>query len=207
MDSSNEKNLKSIQNLKEKIKSAWYEDGMFEIGIGVLTLFVSFSYFIFRAKLLPANRLTRSFLLCVMPLIGSIVYLWLMRKLKKKFVWDKTGYSVGRDNYSKSIWFFLCLSLLFLLFAVFSIRSLSSEITVLSFGFFLCFVYITQFFLAGRMKRFLIYSILPLVIACVYIFLGLPWDSSFYLMLFIIGCASIVSGIIVYRDFRRKLIS
>jgi hypothetical protein len=204
MDSSNEKNLKSIQNLKNQVLKFRYEDGMFEISIGVWALFVNFCYFIFKAKLLPINRLTSSFLLCAVPLIGFIVYLWLMRKLKKKLVWDKAGYSVCKNYYSKAIWFFLCLSLLFTLFAVLSIRFLSSEITVLSLGLFLCSAYITQFFQAERMKRFLMYSILPLLIAGINVFLGLPWYSSFCLMLFIIGCASFVSGTIVYRNFRRR---
>ena len=83
-------------------------------------------------------------------------------------------------------------------------RFLSSEVTILLTGSAIVFAYIALFFQSGKTKRFLAFSALTIGIAGVCAFMGLFYPQAIYLMLFILGCASLVSGFIVYGNFRSR---
>jgi MFS family permease len=205
MDSSKQKKSGDIQSLKEDVTRSWYEDGMFEISIGITFVFAGLVFLGFKIKLLPRflNSIIFAIIIVILGLIGSI---WLPRKLKGKFVWRKTGYSIVKEPYPKSTLVFLGLSLLSGAFAVFGIRFISTEFAVFSAGFAFFFAYISQFFQAGRIKRFLFTSFIPLFAVGVCTLSGLSWEQSIAITFLVTGFVSLVSGIIVYGQFNRKLL-
>ena len=203
LSSLNDKNSESIQGLKEEVSRSWYEDGMVEISVGITLLFLSIALFLYGTK--PCRVLYDA--IFVSAILTSLVVgtLWLPRKLKGRFVWNKVGYSVVKDPYPKSVCVFLGLSLLCGAFFIFSIRFLSNEIAILSFGFVMFFALLSQFFQAGRMKRFLFVSFSPLFIAVISSFLRLSWQQSVEVAISAIGCVSILSGVIVYKNFNKEI--
>jgi hypothetical protein len=206
----NEKKSENIQNLKGKVSRSWYEDGMFEISFGIFMLFISSGWFVngsrYLPQILPKHLYITVRFLWLLLLIGVILgFIWLTKKLKKEFVWSKVGYSVTKDSYPKSSRIFLILAFLFLFTAVFGTDLLSPKIRIIATGFGLCFAYIAQFFQAGRIRRFLVFSSFPPVIAVINSFLGFSWEQNLYLIIFVIGVASIISGMIVYKNFEKEL--
>jgi hypothetical protein len=176
---------------------------MFEIGFGVVSLFVGLMLLLYKIKM------PKVFYLVISPVTVIVVVLicsyWLPRKLKEKFIWGKAGYSIGKDCLPNPAWVFLGLSLLSGVFAIVSFRFLSSDISILLIGFTMFFAFISQFFQAERIRRFLVLSVIPLFVAGGSILLDFSFKQSIDLMVFVIGFAFIVSGVIVYRRFVRKL--
>jgi len=207
MNGENEREADKVVNLKNKVFQTWVEDGMFEICFGVCLLIVGLVFLSPVIKFLPhSSRLSVVFLRLIV--VSAIVAgtFWLIRKLKEKFIWSKVGYSVVKDYYPKSVWIVLSLIFLFLVFAVFSIRFLSNEITACLFGLVVSFGFVAEYIQAGKIKRFLFFSFLPILIAGVSSLLGVTWGDSIFLMIYILGCALLISGVIVYVNFRRKSI-
>ncbi len=206
MDSPNEEKAVNTGILKNEVCRSWYEDGMFEIGVGVLFLFIALGLYLGSRFGLPAH------FNLIVKLLWSAAYIglgfgtfWLVRKLKEKFVWRKVGYSVIKDYYPKSVWVVLSLIFLFVVFAMFSIRFLSNEITIFLFGLVITFAFVAEYIQAGKIKRFLFFSFLSILIAGVSSLLGITWRDSIFLMVYVLGCALLISGVIVYMNFRRKL--
>ena len=90
----NRENEKKAANtgLKNKVYRSWYEDGMFEIGVGVLFLFIVLGLYLGFRFGLPAH------FNLIVKLLWSAAYIglgfgtcWLIRKLKEKLVWDKAA--------------------------------------------------------------------------------------------------------------------
>jgi hypothetical protein len=191
--------------LKNEVCRSWYEDGMFEIGVGVLFLFIALGLYLGFRFGLPAH------FNLIVKLLWSAAYIglgfgtfWLIRKLKEKLVWNKAGYSVIRDSYPKISVVFLFLGLFFLFFSIYGHRFLTPEIRILSTGTGLCFAFISQFYQAGKTRRLLFFCILPIFIAAVNIFLDVSWELNLYFQILIIGLALIASGSIAYREFKRN---
>jgi len=206
MNSENEREADKVVNLKNKVFQTWVEDGMYEICFGICCLVVSLVFTSPIVKILPhGSSLSVSFLHLILALAIVAGAFWIVRKLKEKFIWRKVGYSVIKDYYPKSVWIVLGLIFLFLVFAVFSIRFLSDEITVCLFGLVMSFGFVAEYIQAGKTKRFLFFSFLPILIAGVSSLLGVTWEDSIFLMIFILGCALLISGVIVYVNFKRKL--
>lgn len=206
MNSENKKKSENMQDLKEKVHQSWYEDGMFEISFGICYLIASLIFLSPLIKFLPrSSRLSVIFLRLIV--VSAIVAgtFWLIRKLKKNFVWRKVGYSVRRDYHPELVLVLAILSFLFLAFSMFGLHFLSSKIATFLLGFVMFFVFIAQYIQAGKIKRFLVLSPLPLLIAGVSSFLGVTWGDSLFLMIYILGCTFLVFGIIVYRNFKRTL--
>jgi hypothetical protein len=205
MDGIKEEKSESIQGLKREVARRWYEDGMFEIGIGMLFLFIVLGLYLgFRFGLPSRFNL-------IVKLLWSIGYIslgfaacWLIRKLKEKLVWGKDGYSVIRDVYSEPVLIFMSLGLLFLLISVYSSQFLIEEVRLSLTGLGLCFAFVAQFFQTGKLKRFLLFCILPIFVALINILLDVSWKQNLYLEILIIGFALIVSGTIAYKRFKRK---
>ena len=193
------------KDLKEKVDRSWYEDGMFEIGVGILFLFIVLGLYLGFKFGLPAR------FSLIVKLLWSAAYIilgfgayWLIRKLKEKLVWDKAGYSLIRDSYPKISVVFLFLGLLFLFLSIYGHGFLNPPIRILSTGLGLCFAFVSQFFQAAKIRRFLLFCILPIFIAAANIFLDISWQLNLALQILIIGLALIISGSIAYRGFKRN---
>ncbi len=205
MNIAREKKSENIEDLKNKVFQTWVEDGMFEICFGICYLSVGLVFASPFVKILPSgSRLGVAFLRLI--LASSIVggTFWLIRKLKEKFIWREAGYSVIKDYYPKSVWVVLSLIFLFVGFAMFSIRFLSHEITIFLFGLVMSFAFVAEYIQAGRVRRFLLFSLLPILTVGVSYILGVTWGDSLFLMIYILGCALLISGVIVYMNFKRK---
>jgi hypothetical protein len=206
MNNENEKQTKNVEGLKKKVHQSWYEDGLFEISFGICYLISSLVFLSPIIKFLPrSSNLSVVFLrLIVVSTIVAGTFL-LIRKLKEKFVWSKAGYSVRRDYNPKMVLILAGVIFLFLAFYMLGLRFQSSKIATLFLGFVMFFVFIAQYIQAGKTKRFLLLSPIPLLIAVVSSLLGLTSGDSLFLMTYILGCTFLISGVIVYRDSSRKL--
>jgi len=204
MSGENEKQTEDVEDLKKKVHKDWYEDGIFEIGFGMLYLIVGLVFLSPGMKFLHGSRLSMVFLrlVVVLAIVGGAF--WLVRKLKEKVVWNRAGYSARRDYNPKTVLILTVVIFLFFGFYVLSFRSLSSRISTFSLGFMMFFVFIAQYIQAGKPIRFLVFSLIPLLVAGVNYFLGSTLDDGLFLMIYILGCTFLISGIIVYTKFKRK---
>lgn len=207
MNSYKEKKSENVQKLREKVNSSWYEDGMFEISFGVAMFFIGLGYFSPKIPFLPNTFPAIFFSRIIFIVIGVSSFFWLNRKFKEKHVWGKAGYSIPSNDCSKSVKTSILAGFVFYLLALLGRRFLSSEVTILLTGSAIVFAYIALFFQSGKTRRFLAFSVLTLIIAGVTAILRIFYPQAIYLMLFILGCASFISGVIVYGKFRRKLTS
>jgi hypothetical protein len=206
MDNTKEKKAENVEDLKNKVYRTWYEDGIFEICFGICCIVIGLIFLSPVIEFMPTiSRLSKVFLHLVLALAIVGVTFWSIRKSKEKVVWRKTGYSVIKDYYPKSVWIILSLILFSFGFAVFSIRFLSNEITIFLFGLVMAFAFVAEYIQAGKIKRFLSFSFLPPLIAGGSSLLGVIWEDSIFLVVYILGCALLISGVIVYMNFRRKL--
>jgi hypothetical protein len=203
----NEKGLEDMQRLKEDVYKSWWRDGLFEISFGIAMFFIGLGYFVPKIPFLPNTFISFFSFRLILMLIGVVGFFWLNRKFKEKYIWRKTGYSVPLDACPNAVKFSIVAGFLFYILVMLSRRFLSSEAVVLLTGTAIVFAYIALFFLSGKAKRFLAFSVLIIIIAGINALIGIFYPQAIYLMIFIIGCVSLVSGIMVYRDFRRKLVS
>lgn len=177
---------------------------MFEISFGIVMFFIGLGYFVPKIPFLPNTFLAIFSSQVILMVIGVFGFFWLNRKFKEKYIWGKTGYSIPSNACPKSVKISIFAGFGFCIFALLSRKFLSSEVTILLTGTAIAFAYIALFFQSGKAKRFLAFSVLTLMITGINVLLGLFYPQAIYLMLFILGCASIVSGFIVYGKFRRK---
>jgi hypothetical protein len=204
MNEFNEKNLEDVQRLKEDVYKSWWRDGMFEISFGIAMFFIGLGYFIPKIPFLP-NTFLSFFLSRLIPiLIGVFGFFWLSRKFKEKYIWGKAGYSVPSNACPLSVKISILAGFLFYILAMLSRRFLSSEAIILLTGTAIIFAYLALYFQSGKAKRFLVFSILTIIIAGINALMGIFYPQAIYLMIFIIGCFSLISGNIVYRAFRRR---
>jgi len=205
MSSAKEKKAENIGDLKKKVHKDWYEDGMFEIGFGMLYLIVGLMFISPGMKFLHGPRLSMVFLrlVVVLAIVGGIF--WLIRKFKERVVWNRAGYSARRDYNPKTVLILTVVIFLFFGFYVLSFRLLPSGISTFSLGFMMFFVFVAQYIQAGKPIRFLVFSLIPLLVAGVNYFLGSTLDDGLFLMIYILGCTFLISGVIVYVNFRRKM--
>lgn len=179
---------------------------MFEISFGVAMFFIGFGYFVPKIAILPDTFSAILFLRIFFVVIGIAGFFWLSRKFKKKYIWEKTGYSAPADNSTKTVKILLFAGFLFYISAILSRRFLFSETTIMLTGFAVAFAYIALFFQSGKVSRFLAFSVLAIGIAGVTVGLNIFYSQAIYLMILIMGCISIASGITVYVGFKKKLI-
>lgn len=206
MDSISEKKSENMQDLKKKVHRDWYEDGIFEICFGICYLIVGLMFVSPTVKILPHGpRLSIVFLrlIVVLAIVGGSF--GLIRKLKEKVVWNRTGYSARRDYNPKMVLILAVVIFLFFGFYILDLSFLSSGISTLLLGFIMFFVLVAQYVQAGKPIRFLTLSPIPLLVAGLNYILGLTPDDGLFLMIFIFGCTFLISGVIVYTNFRRKL--
>jgi len=200
MDSYNEKKSENIKELKEEVTRRWYEDGLFEISIGITYLLLG-SMILFY-KMTPFRLLYTVIWILIYGTIAFIGGILLPRKLKAKLVWSKIGYSITKEYYPISFWVFLGLAFLSGALAVFSVAFLTSEVATLFFGGVFFFSGISQFFQAGGIKRFLYVSFIPLFAAGICALLGVFWKQSIVIIVFTVGCVSLIFGVGVYKRFK-----
>ncbi len=205
MNSAKERKGENVEDLKKKVHKDWYEDGMFEIGFGMLYLIVGLVFLSPGMKFLHGSRLSMVFLrlVVVLAIVGGAF--WLIRKLKEKVVWNRAGYSARRDYNPKTVLILSGVIFLFFGFYVLSFRFLSSGISTVFLGVMMVFVFIAQYIQAGKPIRFLVFSLIPLLVAGVNYFLGSTLDDGLFLMIYILGCTFLISGVVVYVNFKRKL--
>jgi hypothetical protein len=202
MDDVSEKKSENMQDLKKEVTRRWYKDGLFEVSVGIVCLFLGLMVLFYRmAPFRPLYTVIWILVYGTIVFVGSI---WLPRKLKERLIWDKVGYSITKECYPISFWVFLSLAFLSGVLAVFSVAFLSSEVATLFFGGVWFFGSISQFFQAGRIKIFLYLSFVPLFVAGVCALLGLSWKQSIGVIVFAVGCVSLISGIVVYKKFREE---
>jgi hypothetical protein len=196
------KESENIKDLKKEVIRYGYQDGVAEITIGVVYLFLGLVLFFYRATPIRPLYAIVFVLACLGVLFAGGI--WLFQKLKVKFVWGKSGYYVTKGYYSKLVWVFLGLSLLSVAFAIISMRVFSSKIAIASFGGCFVFGLISQFFQTGGLKRFLYIPFVPLLIAIACILLEISWKQSLVFMFLSTGFVFLISGVMVYRAFRGR---
>ena len=204
MSGLNEKNLEDMQRLREDVYKSWWRDGMFEICFGIAMFFIGLGYFVTKIPFLPNAFLAFFFSRFILIVIGVSSFFWLNRKFKAKYIWGKTGYSIPANDCPKSVKISILAGFLFYILALLSRRFLPSEAIILLTGTAIVFAYIALFFQSGKTKRFLIFSVLTFGVAGFYSIKGLYYPQAIYLMIFILGCASLISGFIVFGEFKRK---
>ena len=177
---------------------------MFEMSFGIVMFFIGLGYFVPRIPFLPNTFSAVFFSRFILIIIGVSGFFWLNRKFKEKYIWGKTGYSVPTNACPNSVKISILAGFLFYILALLSRRFLSSEAIILLTGTAIVFAYIALFFQSGKTKRFLLFSVLTLIIAAVAAILKLFYPQAIYLMIFILGCASLISGFIVFGKFSRK---
>lgn len=203
MSSLNEKKSENIQNLKKEVTRRWYEDGTVEISFGVTLLFLGLMILFY--KMTPFRPLYTVIWILVYGTIVFVGSIKLPRKLKEKLIWDKVGYSITKEYYPISFWVFLGLSFLSGVLAVFSIVFFTSEVATLFFGGVWFFGAISQFFQAGRIKRFLYLSFFPLFVAVICALIGLFWKQSVGVIVFSVGCGFLFFGVKAYKTFKGEI--
>ncbi len=205
MDNAKERKEENIEDLKKKVHQSWYEDGLFEISFGICYLIVGLMFVSPIMRFLHGSRISIVFLrlIVVLAIVGGSFLL--IRKLKEKVVWNRTGYSARRDYNPKMVLILAFVTFLFFGFYILDLSFLSSGISTLLLGLIMFFVFITQYVQAGKPIRFLILSPIPLLVAGINYILGLTPDDGLFLMIYILGCTFLISGVIVYMNFRRKL--
>ncbi len=177
---------------------------MFEISFGMVMFFIGVGYFVPKTPFLPNTFPAIFFSRFALMVIGISGFFWLNRKFKAKYIWGKTGYSIPANDCSKSVKISILAGFLFYILALLSRRFLPSEAIILLTGTAIVFAYIALFFQSGKAKRFLVFSVLTFIIAGVTAILRIFYPQVIYLLFFILGCASLVSGFIVYGNFRRR---
>jgi len=197
-----EKESENLQYLEKEVVRYVYQDGTVEISIGIMFLFLGLILFLYWAMLFHPLYAIIFVLTCAGIMFAASI--WLLPKLKGKFVWSKTGYYKARGSYPKSFWVFIILSILSAAFAVLSAIFFSIKISMLSFGFVMFFGLISQFFQTGGLKRFLCIPFVPLLIAIVCILLEVSWKNSLVFMFLSTGFVFLLSGIVVYRAFKGR---
>jgi len=204
MDEISERKSENVEDLKKKIHRAWYEDGIFEIGFGILYLIVGLVFISPGMKFLHGPRLSMVFLrlVVVLAIVGGIF--WLIRKLKEKVVWSRLGYSVVRDYNPKMGLILAGVIFLFFGFYILDLRFLLSGISTFLLGFIMFFLFVAHYVQTGKTIRFLVLSPIPLLVAGVNYLLGSTLDDGLFLMIYIVGCTFLISGVIVYIKFKRK---
>jgi hypothetical protein len=194
------KESENLQDLEKEVVRYVYQDGTVEISIGIMFLFLGLMLFLYWAMSFHPLYAIIFVLTCAGIMFAASI--WLLPKLKGKFVWSKTGYYKARGSYPKSFWVFMFLSILSTAFAILSAIFFSIKISILSFGFVMCFGLISQFFQTGGLKRFLYIPFVPLLIAIACILLGISWKDSLVFMFLSTGFVFLVSGVLVYKKFR-----
>jgi len=196
-------NVEEVNEIRKKVRRTWWEDGLEEIVWGAVLLFVSFGWFVLEAKMLSSNiyRVVQ-FLWAIIVIGCCFVGYWIHRKLKAKYVWKKTGYSI--PSYNKLARVLLVVTFLFGGFLVFSYFLFSSRISVLFLGLAVFMGSLVTFSSSG-LKRFLVVGFFPLVIGIVGSIANLSLGTSLYLMVFVVGVVFLISGIRVYREFKKKV--
>jgi hypothetical protein len=197
-----EKESENLQYLEKKVVRYVYEDGTVEISIGIMFLFLGLILFLYWAMLFHPLYAIIFVLTCAGIMFAASI--WLLPKLKGKFVWSKTGYYKARGSYPKSFWVFIILSILSVAFAVFSVRLFPAEVAIALFGGCFFFGFISQFYQAGKIRRFFYISFIPLFATGVCLLLDISWKQSIVVMFLATGLTFLVSGIIVYEQFKRK---
>ncbi len=206
MNDVNEKKLENIQRLKEDVYKSWWRDGMFEISFGIVMFFIGLGYFVPKISFLPNTFLAILYSRVILMIIGVLGFFWLNRKFKEKYIWGKTGYSIPSNTSPIHVKISILAGFLTYILALLSRNFLPSGVTILLTGLAISFAYIALFFQSGKTKRFLAFSALTLGLATAIALSGVFYPQAIYLIIFIIGCASIFSGLMVYGKFRRKLI-
>jgi len=103
MDNAKERKEENIEDLKKKVHQSWYEDGLFEISFGICYLIVGLMFVSPIMRFLHGSRISIVFLrlIVVLAIVGGSFLL--IRKLKEKVVWNRTGYSARRDYNPKMV--------------------------------------------------------------------------------------------------------
>jgi hypothetical protein len=205
MNEVNEKNLESVQRLKEDVCKSWWKDGMFEISFGIVMFFLGLGYFVPKIPFLPNIFLSFFLSRLILMLSGVFGFFWLTRKFEEKYIWGRAGCSTSTNACPKSVKISIFAGFLFYILAFLSRRFLTSEAIILLTGTAIVFAYIALFFQSGKAKRFLTLSVLTFWIAGFSSLMGLYYPQAIYLMIFILGCASLISGFIVFGKFKSKL--
>lgn len=205
MNELNEKNLEDVRRLKEDVYKSWWRDGMLEISFGIAVFFVGLGYFVPNIPFLPDTFLAVFLSRLIFIAIGCSSFFWLNRKFKVQYIWGTTGYSIPASECSKAVKISILAVFLFYFFALIGKRILSSEAIILLTGSAMVFGCVALFFQSGKTKRFLFFSFLTLIIAGVAAIYEILCPQAIYIMLFILGCASLFSGFIAYRNFRMEL--
>jgi hypothetical protein len=205
MNKAKQRRLENIEDLKKEVHRDWYEDGIFEICFGMLYLIVGLVFVSPNMKFLHGSHLSIVFLrlIVLLAILGGTF--WLIRKLKEKVVWSRLGYSARTDYNFKMVLILTVVIFLFFGFYILDLSFLSSGISTFLLGFIMFFVFVAQYVQAGKSIRFLVLSPIPLLIAGINYLLGLTPDDGLFLMIYILGCTFLISGVIVYVNFKRQL--
>jgi hypothetical protein len=186
-----------IEALKGKVKASWLEGGIWEILWGIWFLLVSSGAFlIYLYKGSPALKIAGA----AMIIIGSVTPLLLWRRFRAKYSWTKGGYSILRHKYSAASGIAIVLGLL----AFFGYLFVGVHFKGFLLGMFIFFILLSIHFSSG-LKRFVIISAIPLLAGMISFLFKTPNEIIFNFMIFCpTGLALLVSGLKVFRDFRRR---
>jgi len=188
---------KNISSLEKRVKSSWLEDGIWEILWGIWLLLVSSGAFVIY---LYKESSHLKIVGAAMVILGSITPILLWKYFRSRYSYPKGGYAILRNRYSTSSNIAIVLGILFFLGYMF----LSVWLKGLSLGFFLFFIFLSLYFSSG-LKRFIFVSSVPLLAGIISLFFNNPNEIILNFMVFCpTGIALLVSGLKVFRGFRRR---
>jgi len=188
---------KNISSLEKRVKSSWLEDGIWEILWGIWLLLVSSGAFVIYLYKESSHLKIAG---AAMVILGSITPILLWKYFRSRYSYPKGGYAILRNRYSTSSNIAIVLGILFFLGYMF----LSVWLKGLSLGLFLFFIFLSLYFSSG-LKRFIFVSSVPLLAGIISLFFNNPNEIILNFMVFCpTGIALLVSGLKVFRGFRRR---
>jgi hypothetical protein len=222
--SAEKNNINEVKKVIQNVRASWWEDGLVEIISGIVFILVagllSVMEFVSNQNLQTILVIVFVSVMIALAILGR----WFKRALKKKYVWQKTGYSkpgIGRMSSLAYIFaftlliFYVGLSLhIFLRYK--SIGQIPGGITSFYFlstksnwffasfiGIFIFFVYLAVY-LASGLKRFLLTGLLALVSGVTCAFFSGNELTIAITILVIIGIYSLLNGIPRFLRFRKS---
>lgn len=197
MDELNESKIEDMQRFKEKVRGSWLDDGIWEILWGIWFLVASSGAFVIY---LCKESLALKIAVLVMIVVGSIVSVLFWKHFRTRYSWPKGGYAILRHNYTM----LSRIAIIMILISFFVYMFMETRFKGIFLGVCIFFIFLFLYSSSGS-KRFAVISSVPLLAGIISLLFKTPKEIVFNFIIFCpTGIALLVSGLKVFRGFRRK---
>jgi hypothetical protein len=193
----------NIEQIAKRTQRYYFEDGFWEICIGVLYLLIAGVVGLW--TILPKDSpwmLVVTLGLPVLILAGSGAIKGVLNTFKQRITYPRTGYvTFSRRSAARGNWVTLGIGFLGALVIVFTNRWVG-RITVIE-GLVLAIGYIVAGWRMG-LVRFYLVALLTLIAGLVAAWLGLQDSSGIAAIFSVMGTATLICGLVTLRDYLRQ---